>query len=95
MPIIAPCQNLILVYAGSIVNLLCLFYRVTPHNTPIGSESCGRAAGLVTGDLTGAEAMRAVEIRGVDNGRFVIEWLFRYNAETERLEATGRRPSWG
>ena len=33
------------------------------------------------------------EIRGVENGRFVIEWLFRYNAETERLEATGRKAS--
>ncbi len=34
------------------------------------------------------------EIRGVENGRFLIERLFRYDPEKERLEPTGCQPSW-
>lgn len=34
------------------------------------------------------------EIRGVHNGQFILERLFRYNPETEALESTGIKSSW-
>jgi pilus assembly protein CpaF len=34
------------------------------------------------------------EIRGVENGQFVLERLFRYDPEKDDLAATGIRPSW-
>lgn len=35
-----------------------------------------------------------VELRGVDQGRYVLERLFRFNPQTNRLEATGIKPGW-
>ena len=35
-----------------------------------------------------------VELRGLDNGRYILTPLFRYNPETERIEPTGASPSW-
>jgi len=36
-----------------------------------------------------------VEICGVENGRYVLQRLFRFNPETWRLEPTGAKPKWG
>lgn len=36
-----------------------------------------------------------VEICGVENGRYVLQRLFRFNPETYRLESTGLKPKWG
>jgi len=36
-----------------------------------------------------------VEICSVENGRYVLQRLFRFNPETYRLEATGLKPKWG
>jgi pilus assembly protein CpaF len=36
-----------------------------------------------------------VEICGVENGRYVLQRLFRFNPETYRLEPTGVKPKWG
>ena len=36
-----------------------------------------------------------VEICGVENGRYVLQRLFRFNPETYRLEPTGAKPKWG
>ena len=38
--------------------------------------------------------MQIVELRGLENGRYVLQPLFRYNHETETLEATGAKASW-
>jgi len=35
-----------------------------------------------------------VELRGVENGQFVLECLFRYNPEKDRLDETGIKSSW-
>ncbi len=35
-----------------------------------------------------------VELRGLENDRYVLQPLFRYNPEKERLEATGAKPTW-
>jgi Flp pilus assembly CpaF family ATPase len=35
-----------------------------------------------------------VELRGVENDRYVLQPLFRYNSDTDKLEATGAKPSW-
>jgi pilus assembly protein CpaF len=38
--------------------------------------------------------LQIVELRGLENGRYVLQPLFRYNFETERLEATETKPGW-
>jgi pilus assembly protein CpaF len=35
-----------------------------------------------------------VELRGLEQGRYVLERLFRFNPQTNRLEATGVKPGW-
>jgi pilus assembly protein CpaF len=35
------------------------------------------------------------EVRGMENGQLIVERLFRYDPEKDRLEATGMKPSWG
>jgi pilus assembly protein CpaF len=35
-----------------------------------------------------------VELRGLENGRYVLNPLFRYNPETDTIEASGAKPSW-
>ncbi len=35
-----------------------------------------------------------VELRGVENDRYVLQPLFRYNAAEDKLEATGAKPGW-
>ncbi len=35
-----------------------------------------------------------VEVRGIENGKYTLERLFCFNAEKDRLEATGVGPSW-
>jgi pilus assembly protein CpaF len=36
-----------------------------------------------------------VELCGVENDRYVLRPLFRYNPEKDRLEPTGAKPTWG
>jgi len=38
--------------------------------------------------------LEVVELRGVENGRFVLERLFRFDPEKGRLASTGIKPSW-
>jgi pilus assembly protein CpaF len=38
--------------------------------------------------------LQIVELRGVENGRYVLQPLFRYNHDTGHLEAMGVRPGW-
>lgn len=40
------------------------------------------------------KVVEIAEIRGVENGQLVVEPLFRYNSETDCLEATGVKASW-
>ena len=35
-----------------------------------------------------------VELLGLENGRYVLQPLFRYNPETRKIESTGSQPSW-
>jgi hypothetical protein len=35
-----------------------------------------------------------VEIRGLENDRYMLQPLMRYNAETEKLEGTGVKAEW-
>jgi pilus assembly protein CpaF len=35
-----------------------------------------------------------VELRGLENGRYVLQPLFRYNPETDTIDSTGAQPSW-
>jgi pilus assembly protein CpaF len=35
-----------------------------------------------------------VELRGLENDRYVLQPLFRYNAETGKVESTGAQPLW-
>ena len=35
-----------------------------------------------------------VELLGLENGRYVLQPLFRYNPETKKVEETGYHPSW-
>jgi len=35
-----------------------------------------------------------VELCGLENGRYVLQPLFRYNPETKKIEPTGNQPSW-
>jgi pilus assembly protein CpaF len=35
-----------------------------------------------------------VELQGLENGRYVLNPLFRYNPETDGIDATGAKPSW-
>ena len=36
-----------------------------------------------------------VELCGIENGRYVLQPLFRYNPETDSIESTGAQPGWG
>jgi len=38
--------------------------------------------------------MQIVELSGLENGRYVLQPLFRYNHETARLEAMNVKPGW-
>jgi pilus assembly protein CpaF len=38
--------------------------------------------------------MQIVELRGLENGRYILQPLFRYNPEKDLLEATGAKPGW-
>jgi pilus assembly protein CpaF len=35
-----------------------------------------------------------VELCGLENGRYLLQPLFRYNPETKKIESTGSQPSW-
>jgi len=35
-----------------------------------------------------------VELRGIENERYVLQPLFRYNEAKDKLEATGAQPGW-
>ena len=37
---------------------------------------------------------QVTELQGLENGRYILQPLMRYNHETERLESTGIKPSW-
>ncbi len=37
---------------------------------------------------------QVTEIQGLENGRYILQPLMRYNHETERLESTGAKPGW-
>jgi pilus assembly protein CpaF len=34
------------------------------------------------------------ELRGLENGRYVLQPLVRYNAESDKFEFTGAKPGW-
>jgi pilus assembly protein CpaF len=38
--------------------------------------------------------IQMVELKGLEDGRYILQPLMRYNAEEETLEMTGARPSW-
>ena len=38
--------------------------------------------------------LEIVELRGVENGRFVLERLFRFDPQLKRLASTGVKASW-
>jgi Flp pilus assembly CpaF family ATPase len=42
----------------------------------------------------GRRITQIVELRGVENDRYVLQPLFRYNPDKDILEATGAPPSW-
>ncbi len=42
----------------------------------------------------GRRVVQIVELRGVENERYVLQPLFRYDAGADRLEATGAQASW-
>ena len=35
-----------------------------------------------------------VELLGLENGRYVLQPLFRYDPESGKIESTGNQPSW-
>ena len=37
---------------------------------------------------------QVTELKGLENGRYILQPLMRYNHDAERLEATGAKPSW-
>ena len=37
---------------------------------------------------------QVTELKGLENGRYILQPLMRYNHETESLESTGIKPSW-
>jgi len=38
--------------------------------------------------------MQIVELRGLDNERYVLQPLFRYDPAKDKLEPAGARPAW-
>jgi pilus assembly protein CpaF len=40
------------------------------------------------------QVTQITELRGLENDRYVLQPLFRYNPEKERLEATGAKATW-
>jgi pilus assembly protein CpaF len=43
----------------------------------------------------GRRVMEIVELCGLENDRYVLQPLMRYNPETDRIEETGVKPGWG
>ena len=37
---------------------------------------------------------QVTELRGIEDGRYILQPLMRYNTETERSEPTGAKPAW-
>ena len=37
---------------------------------------------------------QVTELRGIEDGRYILQPLMRYNTETERIEPTGAKPAW-
>jgi len=42
----------------------------------------------------GRRITQITELRGLENDRYVLQPLFRYNVDQDRLEATGAKPTW-
>ncbi len=42
----------------------------------------------------GRRITQMAEVQGLENNRYIINPLFRFNFETEKLESTGNQPSW-
>lgn len=42
----------------------------------------------------GRRITQITELRGLENDRYVLQPLFRYNVDRDRLEATGAKPTW-
>jgi pilus assembly protein CpaF len=40
------------------------------------------------------KVMQVVEMKGLEDGRYILQPLMRYNHETDALESTGVRPAW-
>lgn len=40
------------------------------------------------------KVIQAVELKGLHDGRYILQPLMRYNTETETFEMTGAKPSW-
>lgn len=40
------------------------------------------------------KVMQAVELKGLEDGRYILQPLMRFNPETDSLESTGVRPGW-
>lgn len=40
------------------------------------------------------KVIQLVELKGLENGRYLLQPLMRYNAEQETFEMTGAKPSW-
>ena len=40
------------------------------------------------------KTIQMVELRGIKDGRYILQPLMRYNTETETFEMTGTKPSW-
>ncbi len=43
---------------------------------------------------TGRKVVQISELRGLEDDRYVVQPLMRYNPETDRFEMTGARPGW-
>ena len=41
------------------------------------------------------KVIQAVELKGLEDGRYILQPLMRYNTENETFETTGIKPSWG
>lgn len=49
---------------------------------------------VAVGDERRRKVTHIVELRGVENERYILQPLFRYNEETAVLEPTGQQPTW-
>lgn len=41
------------------------------------------------------KVMQVVEVKGLEDGRYILQPLMRYNHKTDMLESTGVKPGWG